>query len=342
MREPCPALPASAVIEAAMRLVERDIGEVGLRRTVRELLRGFEHRSGTPPLIPPLARIPAFAYGGVTGEYGPALPLCGLSLLLYLGVDILDDLMDGDVTPYWIGQSAAETLLIGATLVSAVPNAAVARLDAPVETIAGMHRALAAGLLRMAGGQQLDIAAAGREAVPPADVEHSVAGKSGALTAMLASLGARFAGADEPAVAAYHAWGEAYGTAEQVRADCAELFADVPCMELAQGKLTYPLACLAAATEPADLGLLHELLVASADGAAPRAALRSLLIESGAAAETAVLIEWQCAAAAIALDAARPLPPARDELLEMLARTGVRSPLFSNFSDKSAQDSRRT
>ena len=311
MTDAAPGPSSWNILHAASAFIERNVIDEPLRATILDILRGFARESpGAEPYVPGIARIPALVHAAATGDAAPATPLCGIAFLLYLGIDILDDIMDGDTTPYWQGRSPAETLLLGATLTSAVPQLAISRLAAPPDVRAAMQETLAAGLLEMAAGQRADILANRCATIDPRAVEASVLAKSGGMTAMLAALGATLAGATPESCRDYAAWGRAFGAADQLRADCAVLFRDVPCPDLLHGAMTYPVACLLEATEPACRPALFDLLRAAAADREARLAVRRLLQERGALAMSAATIEWHTARAKSALARASPRPGA--------------------------------
>ena len=216
------------VIAAARQVVENELGDAPLATTLQAVISAFERAAMAydPPRVPALTRLPLLVHGAVLGDQQGALPLAGIALLLFIGIDLLDDIMDSDITPYWRGANAAETLLVATTLTCALPQAAITSLQAPAGVRASMQGTLARGLLWMARGQLTDIRSTGTTSLAPDDVLSSVSDKSGAFTAMLAELGAILAGASEGTIGAYRDWGQAYGTADQLRSDCADLFRD--------------------------------------------------------------------------------------------------------------------
>jgi heptaprenyl diphosphate synthase len=322
------------VLEAAAAVVQGNVPDAGMRTTMLDIVGRFAQgwAAGTAPHVPPLSRIPALTYAAVRGDFEASLPLCGVAFLLYLGIDILDDVMDGDATPYWQGRSPAETLLIGATLTASVPQLAISRLDAAPAVRDAMQQTLAAGLLGMAAGQRADILGTRATCLEPSEVEASVVAKSGHMTAMLAALGAQLAGAPSDVVGAYHAWGRAYGAAEQIRSDCAVLFRPGPCADLQNGTVTYPLACLLEGTPPERREYMFKLMADAEPGTASRFAVRGLLIESGALSMSAVTTGWHVARGRAALNHAAPTAEASTALQTMLDQVSFKSGLFRESS----------
>ena len=69
---------------------------------------------GLPPQLlemgfpAPFMALPLLVYAAVRNEEKPAFPLAVATTLLYLGVDILDDLADGDLPAHWKGRKESE------------------------------------------------------------------------------------------------------------------------------------------------------------------------------------------------------------------------------------------
>ena len=315
----CGLSPARTV-EEAIRMLHETVADPGLRDAALAVVECFRAAafSGPVPRVPAFTRIPVLVYGGVTGEFRPAFPLAGLALLLFLGIDLLDDIMDGDETPYWRGRPPAETLLIATALVSAVPQAGIASLGAGDGVTARMQEALARGLLVMAGGQRRDLLAVGRDDVEPDEAENTALAKSGEMTALLATLGALYAGAPAAVEAAYADWGRAYGTADQIRSDCFDLLRDPVGSDLRNGTMSFPLACFLESDSPAERARALAMVRAAPNDPAALNALREALHERKVFTIADVTIAWHATAAHRALDIAAPHEPAAGALRALL------------------------
>jgi heptaprenyl diphosphate synthase len=315
----CGLTPAQTV-EEAVRMLHQTIDDPGLRNAALQVVECFRAAafSGPVPRVPAFTRIPVLVHGGVTGEFRRAFPLSGLALLLFLGIDLLDDIMDGDETPYWRGRPHAETLLLATALVSAVPQAGLASLGAGDGVTARMQAALARGLLVMAGGQRQDLLAIGRDDVEPDEAENTAGAKSGEMTALLALLGAIHAGADPEAETAYADWGRAYGTADQLRSDCFDLLRDPAGSDLRNGTMSFPIACFVESDDPAERARALAMVRAAPHDPAALAALREALHERKVFTIANVTIAWHAAAAHRALDIAAPHEPAGGALRALL------------------------
>jgi len=168
--------------------------------------------------------------------------LAGACSLVFLGLDILDDVADGDRPAHWGDCSTAEINLAGATVLSTLPSLAIARLDIPAELRAAMLQTLSLGLLRMSAGQYADLAMTDTLIVDLERVEASVIGKSGEQVATYCTLAAQLVGSSPAQIADYTEMGRHFGTAGQLLSDCNELLCDPEMRDLAHGARTLPVA----------------------------------------------------------------------------------------------------
>ena len=310
------------ILSAAAELLDAYVRPDGLRLGLQEVLAAYRSRAtrGGKAVVPPLARIPALVHGAVTGEYAPALPLCGMALLSYLGIGLLDHLMDGDRNNFWQGASPAETVLVATTLACVIPPAVIASLDLGPAAAVRMQRTFSGALLRMADGQRADVLSFRNYALQPDEVERFVAEKSGAFTGCLAELGALRAGAPACEIESYGDWGRGYGTADQLRSDLGDLFVDGAGSDLRSGSVTHPLACLIEATRAEARPGVLTTIADAADDPGALARLRSALQEGGIVNITAMTISWHVEAARTALTRATARSPYREALLAMITR----------------------
>lgn len=190
----------------------------------------------------PFVHLPMLVHAALQGSAEPARPLAVVTSLSFLGIDILDDLADGDRPAHWGEYSEAQIALTAHTLLSALVPLAIAQLDAPPGRRVLMQRTLAQGLLRMGAGQLTDLATTGSGSPDSDAVEGSVTGKSGEELAMFAALGAQLADAPVDTVAAWAEFGRALGSAGQLASDCYDLFRDPECRDLVHGARTLPVA----------------------------------------------------------------------------------------------------
>jgi geranylgeranyl pyrophosphate synthase len=220
-------------------------------------------------------------HAALAGDPSPARPLAVVTTLVYLGVGALDDVADGEGAPHWAGVPASQVELVGAFLLSALPQLALGRLPVPPATAIAMHEALARGLAEMFTGQLADLAIARSQAVDPAVVEASVAAKGGGEYAMFARLAALLAGADAETVERCSLTGRAMGTAAQLASDCMDIFRSEGSADLSNGTRSLPIALhLRTLVGRSQTRFLHLLDEAEHDAGA-RAAVRRELLDGG-------------------------------------------------------------
>jgi heptaprenyl diphosphate synthase len=316
------------VAAVALRTIGENVPDDELRSLLEEVLLGYSNfrMSGKSAGPPAAIRIPLLVHSAVTGDPAPAEPLAAALLLLYLGIDILDDLMDGTATPYWQPGSRADTLLVTSGLTGTLPYLAIANLEAAPAVIVELQKILGRSLVRMAAGQLADVKQTSSADVTPEDVERSVILKSGDMVALLAELGACLGGADPQQREAWASWGRALGTADQLRTDCAEIMVDPPGPDVRNGTRTLPIANLLALAEPAERRSILDLLDAARSSPEALEQLRSLLRSGGALYATGAAIEWHCNLARDALERAGPREPAAARLREAIANVSLALP----------------
>ncbi|MBI4371670.1 MAG: polyprenyl synthetase family protein [Elusimicrobia bacterium] len=310
--------PAQEVFSRTKRFVSVQAQSPGQKRLLLTAVENLEAQLGEEEPLPFIS-LPLAVHAALRGEPTPALPLAVAGTLLFLGIDLLDDLADGDLprTP-WRRFPPAQVQLAATTALCALAPKALAELAAPPERIVAMQRRLAEGLLRMSAGQQQDLGFAGRARVGAQAVEESVAGKSGEEIALWAALAALLAGAPSAQIARYEDVGRAIGTAGQLASDCHDLFQAEHSRDLANGTRTLPIALhLEPLDAPARRGFMR-LLDRAREDAAARAEIRRLLIEGGRLRHCAFVVEIHCQKALARLKEARPLEPAGGALREMI------------------------
>jgi geranylgeranyl pyrophosphate synthase len=273
-----------------------------------------------PPIF---VQVPLLVYGAITGDCRPALPLCVVSTLLYSGADILDDLADGDLSHRWSRYGRRQAQLAAATLISALPQLAIAELEAAPQCRALMHRTVASGLMAMAAGQVLDLAHCGQQHPDPERVELSVTRKSGDEVAMFAALAAQFAQAPAEVIDAYTEIGRAIGTAGQISSDCYDLFQAAHSSDLASGARTLPIAFYLTTRTPAECEELLGLIAAGVNGNGTIQAIRDRLCGAGVLRMCAFVIELHRSRALKRLATVKPVEPAASELHALIDKLSL-------------------
>ena len=263
--------------------------------------------------------IPLHVYAALRGDDAAAVPLTAALALLGLGIDLLDDMADGDLPAYWSVYRPSEINLAALTLIAALPQLALANLDAPLATIVAMQRTLARACMRISAGQHRDLAFAGAPDVTVEEVEASVTGKWGEVVALFAVLAAQFAGACPEVVEAYETLGRTLGTAWQFAEDCYDLFTAPRSRDLGNGVRTLPIVLyLERQTGTARTQFLDLLDQARNDSGA-QAAVRQRLREAGVLRHCAFIVEVYCQRAQHLLEQVQAQEPGRSGILHMIA-----------------------
>ncbi len=225
------------------------------------------------------AELPLGAYRAAGGR-GIPWPLAGACLCLYLGADVLDNVMDRELPDVWGPHGPALATLAGATFIGLAPMA-LAELDAAPALRRSLDAALTEVLMEMSAGQTDDLEQEGRPEVTLGDCERMVLRKSGAEAAFFARAGALAAGASAEACDAYAELGLHVGAALQILSDCADLLGD-DSHDLAAAKRTLPIVfALAALQGEARSALLDELDRATRDPDVRRGLHRRVLEVGG-------------------------------------------------------------
>ncbi|HZQ34495.1 MAG TPA: polyprenyl synthetase family protein [Dehalococcoidia bacterium] len=310
-----------AVFAAAEALVRRQCEDEAQRALLQAALAkigGHLQRPPPPPFYLSCVHVPLLVYAALRGEQESALPLAVACLFVHAGLDLLDDVMDGDLPDAWRSRPA-QAVLAGATLTGALAPLALLALPAPPRTVLALQRLLAEAGLALSAGQQGDLAAARTAQIPPGvAVAHLAERKTGAELALYAALAARLGGAKRGVGDRWTAFGRALGAARQLRTDCFDLFAAEQSRDLSAGTRTLPIAlchdALAEAERPAFLDLLRR---AQRDAAAQRT-IREKLVATGILQSSALVVESYCQRARDALAATGAREPAASELQAMI------------------------
>lgn len=256
--------------------------------------------------ILPFIDMPRFVCLGLTGEGDKALPLSVATTLLFLGIDILDDLADGDLPSHWTGYSPSEIHLVAATLLSSLPQMAISEMKTSASCQAALQKILAQRLLRMSAGQHQDLSMKGRNHVSFQEIVSSVEGKSGEEMALLTALAAQFSEASENLVLLYTEMGKAMGIASQFASDCYDLFQSIKSKDLANETRTLPLALYLNKNESLEKQQFLELLKKAKSGLEVTGDIRECLHDAGVLGLSAFVVELYCQKALSILKEVKP------------------------------------
>jgi Polyprenyl synthetase len=318
--EPMPARRAQRVFA----FLEGLIRALPVPRGHRELLHvhldvGREQAQVYPGL--PAIELPLLVHAAITGDEGPALPVAGACTLLYLGADLFDNVVDGELSPGWEGREAGEASLAAATLLASLPQLSIARLramGAPVGRLWALANLFAETLLAMSAGEHEDLLFTGSDDVSPEMCRAVAERKSGSEFALFARAGATLATEDPGVIEEYAAFGHCLGTAGQICSDVRDIWDGGVGRDLLNGKRTLPIAHALHTLRGASRERLRGLLGAARESVECHDEVRGLLAAAGAAHYASLVAEVYRQRARAALSAASPLEPAGRDLLALL------------------------
>ncbi|WP_406836073.1 polyprenyl synthetase family protein [Streptomyces sp. AHU1] len=261
----------SADIQAERRSALDLLGPsaASVRASVAELL---EHRT----FAYPLSVLPMIVHAVETGAPGPAVPLAVVHELWWTSACHLDDLADGQAVFTAGGLGESEALL--ATVISGIPlPLLVVQSPRIPEKVRG---ALSAEVVRCwitaTEGQlrdlRADVGAATRDAVVAAYL-----GKSGAPFSMVTAMAAQLAGCPDERVELWREFGNVFGILWQLFNDQQDILTGRN-EDLANGTVTYLLACALEGAGPDAAGRVLELHVAARRSPDAGAALTDMLL----------------------------------------------------------------
>jgi geranylgeranyl diphosphate synthase, type I len=231
-----------------------------------------------------------------------------------------DDIMDGDRERHgrpaaWVAFGRARAILAGDAVLALAYRVL---LDAGPAGGAAL-RSLAAAVERLIDGQALDLDLEGRVDATPEDCIRMCAGKTGALLACAASIGADLAGAGAPVVAALAGFGGHLGLAFQAVDDLLGIWGDPAVTgkpvfgDLARRKTSLPVA-LALASDDDGARELAGLLGRPELGAAELERAAALVEACGGRAGAEEQARAELARALAALEGVPVDPGARADL----------------------------
>ena len=272
------------VLTAMQTVLDINLPGGPYRELSRRLLSGVARQAGLGVARVgwmPFINLPFDVTAAAGGNPALAVPLSAASAFVFSGLDVIDDIADGDCQAQWEGVPPAQQTLAGISAMVSFPQLLITRLPLPPESIAAMLALLAQRMLQAGAGQQRDLALVGAEQPDPDAVVASVAGKSGEQLALYCEWAALAAGVGAEAFAAWGDYGRALGIAAQIKSDLSELCHDAWCRDLASGNRTLPIAYHLHRAGPARRGFVELLAQARTDLRAQRA-VRRILFDSGA------------------------------------------------------------
>ena len=292
----------------------------------RELLQvhlgvGRERAEAGPEVT--AIQLPLLVHGAVIGDESPALPVAAACTLLHFGADLFDSIADQELPPSWRTRGSAEANLAAATLVAALPQLSIARLQeqgTPPATLWTLARLFADTLLTMSAGQYEDLLFPNLENVSPEDSRAMVERKSGSEYALFARAGAVLATEDPSTIEAYAAFGLCFGIADQLINDVWGIWGEEPSRDLLNGKRTLPVVHALFTLQGEQRERLQKLLTLARESVEHHDEVRELLATAGSVRYTALIVWLYQQKAQNYLAAASPQEPAGRELRMLLDR----------------------
>ena len=277
------------------------------RRQAATLLRGL-----------PAAELPLAVYAAAGGAGAAPLALAASCLCVYLGADVLDNVVDRELSEDWTEAGPNQAILAGVTFLTPLAVAALAELDGPHALRLAAQDALVDALITMGAGQSADVAFEDCTDITLASCEAMVLAKSGAEWALFARLGALLAGAEPAVCDAYATVGRELGATTQIISDGADVAALNEGRDLATGKRTLPIVYgLLTLTDADRTDLLGHLDAAVHDPVRKRAA-RDMLLAAGVLHFVALAAEAHRQRALAALRSVDPTGPAGKHLYDWI------------------------
>jgi geranylgeranyl diphosphate synthase type I len=297
----------------------------GHRQLLQIHLRVGKERAEVWPQMSSI-QLPLLVHAAITGEERPAIPLAGACTLLYLGADLFDSILDDELPPVWRARDSSDASLAAITLLGALPQLSIARLQArgtPPERLWTLARRFVDGGLTMGAGQYEDLLFSNLESVSVEDSRAMAEHKSGAEYALFATAGASLATEDATVIDAYAAFGSCFGIAQQLINDAQDIWGENGGQDLSNGKRTFPIVHALSTLRGERRERLQELLTAVRESKEHHDEVRALLVEAGSLRYTALIVWLYQQQARAYLASASPREPAGRELHTLLEQASL-------------------
>jgi geranylgeranyl diphosphate synthase type I len=316
-------------VERVFAFLDEFIRALPVRPGLRQLLQihltvGKERADVWPEMSS--VQLPLLVHAAITGDERPALPVAGACTLLYLGADLFDSILDDELPPSWQARDPSEASLAATTLLGALPQLSIARLqeqDTPPERLWTLIQLFADYGLRMGAGQYEDLLFSSLENVSREDSRAMAEHKSGAEYALFATAGATLATEDPSAIEAYAAFGSCFGIAQQLINDAQDIWGHKRGQDLSNGKRTLPVIHALSTLRGERRLRLQKLLTAARGSTEHHDEVRALLAEAGSLRYTALMVWLYQQQARSHLASASPREPAARELYKLLDQASI-------------------
>jgi geranylgeranyl pyrophosphate synthase len=271
-------------------------------------------------------QLPLLVHAAITGDERLALPVAGACTFLYLGADLFDSMIDHELPPSWFTRDSSEATLAATTLLGALPQLSIARLEklgTPPARLWMLSHLFADTGLKMSAGQYEDLLLPGLENVSLEDSRAVAERKSGSEYALFANAGAVLATEDPVTIEAYAAFGLCFGIAQQLINDAQDIWGGNRSQDLLNGKRTVPIVHALSTLRGEQRERLQKLLAAARESTEFHDEVRALLAAAESLRYTALLVWLYQQQARTHLAAASPQLPAGRELHTLLDRASI-------------------
>jgi geranylgeranyl pyrophosphate synthase len=316
-------------VERVFAFLDELLLALPVRPSHRELLQihvrvGKERAEAWPEMSS--IQLPLLVHKGITGDDRPALPVAGACTLLYLGADLFDSMLDHELPPSWRTRDSSEAMLAATTLLGALPQLSIARLEeqgTPPARLWMLAHLFAGTGLNMGAGQYEDLLFPGLENVSLEDSRAMAERKSGSEYALFANAGAVLATEDPSTAEAYAAFGLCFGIAKQLINDAQDIWSGNCSQDLLNGKRTLPIVHALSTLRGEQRERLQKLLAAARESTEHHDGVRALLAAAGSIRYTALIVWLYQQQARSHLAAASPQEPAGRELRMLLDQASL-------------------
>jgi geranylgeranyl diphosphate synthase, type I len=297
----------------------------GHRQLLQTHLRVGKERAEVWPEMSSI-QLPLLVHAAITGDERAALPVAGACTLLYLGADLFDSILDHELPPSWQARDPSAASLAATTLLGALPQLSIARLQergTPPARLWRLAYLFADYGLTMGAGQYEDLLFPTLEKVSVEDSRAMAEHKSGAEYALFAAAGATLATGDRSTIEAYAAFGSCFGIALQLMNDAKDIWGDERGQDLLNGKRTLPVVHALSTLPGERRQRLQQLLAAARGSTEHHDGVRELLAEAGSLRYTALIVWLYQQQARSHLASASPREPAARELYILLDQASI-------------------
>jgi geranylgeranyl pyrophosphate synthase len=312
------------------------VGLTAVRKAVHPSLRSWRRRASTTGIVSALLSVrPSYPSRGVT--IARRVPCT----LLYLGADLFDSIMDHELPPEWHVRDPSEASLAATTLLGALPQLSIARLQeqgTPPERLWTLAHLFADAGLTMGAGQYEALLFPNLQNVSLRDSRAMAEHKSGAEYALFATAGAALATKDSSTIEAYATFGSCFGIAQQLINDAQDIWGEKGGQDLSNAKRTFPLVHALSTLRGDGHDRLQELLAAARESTEHHYGVLALLAAAGSPHFTALMVWLYQQQVRSHLASASPREPARSELYTLLDQASILPwPRVVQSSDKSVR-----